>query len=316
MNIRRLVYILAVTTLAAGMFSAVVSCKKSADGSAEENLATEVVAADGQAMKEEMVDFLFVQYAQSVTLSEGVLTLTGVTPDTLYFSDRPHRIVGRETTQKFVQTWDVGEGNFSETPPNAVLAVMQKPVPLDLVVVLKDPVLEGDTLTYQVEVLDGPDSGKGEASALFIDVISFPLVDKARRSAHRTIRSIDHRVDYFDGDYGDNYNDDYDDPDDQDAYREGYEDGQRDDDYGDDFDDADEQVAYREGYEDGQRDDDYGDSYNDDIDDPDERDAYRKGYEDGRYDNDYEDDYDDPDDRDAYRDGHEDGRRDGDYSDD
>jgi hypothetical protein len=316
MNIRRLIYVTAVTLLAAFLISAVVSCNEATDAIDTKKEATETVATDDQAADETLVELLFVQYAESVTLSEGVLTLKGVTPDTLYFSDRPHRIVGRETTEKFVQSWDAGEESFAKTPPNAVLAVMQKPVPLDLVVVLKDPVLEGDTLTYQVEVLDGPDSGEGEASALFIDAFNVPLLDGVRRSAHRTVRRIDHRVDNYTGDYGDNYNDDYDDPDDRDAYREGYEDGRIDDDYVDDFDDADEQVAYRKGYEDGQRDDDYGDSYNDDIDDPDERDAYRKGYEDGRYDNDYEDDYDDPDDRDAYRDGHEDGRRDGDYSDD
>jgi hypothetical protein len=243
MNIRRLVYILAATTLAAGLVSAVVSCKKAAE--------------------EEMVEFLFVQYAESSTLSEGVLTMKGVLPDTLYFSDRPHRVVGRESTQKFVNSWDEGEGNFSEIPPNAVLAVMHKPVPLDLVVVLKDPVLEGDTLTYRVEVLDGPDSGEGEASALFIDVIGFPLLDEISRSAHETVRSIDRRVDDYvddyDDDYGDSYDDDFDDPDDQDAYRDGYEDGLYDDGYDDDYDDSDEQDAYRDGYEDGRRDGDFRD---------------------------------------------------------
>jgi len=115
MNFRKPVYILTAIVLAAGLVSAVVSCK--------------------QASNEGMADFLFVQYAESATLSEGVLTLKGVVPDTLYFSDRPHRIVGRVTTGKFVKSWDKGEGSFSEIPPNAVLAVMQKPVPLDLVAI-------------------------------------------------------------------------------------------------------------------------------------------------------------------------------------
>ena len=116
MKFRVLIYILAATTMAAFLISAVVSCNEATDVTVAENEATEVVAADDQAMDEELVEFLFVQYAQGVTLSDGVLTLKGVTPDTLYFSDRPHRIVGRETTQKFVESWDVGEGNFSETP--------------------------------------------------------------------------------------------------------------------------------------------------------------------------------------------------------
>ena len=258
MSKRILVFMLAV-----GLVSTMVSCKEAEHETtaenmaaevvaAAENVATEAVAADDQATKEEMVEFLFVQYAESVTLSEGVLTLKGVMPDTLYFSDRPHRIVGRVTSEKFVKSWDEGEGSFSEIPPNAVLAVMAKPVPLDLVAVLKNPVLEGDTLTYQVEVLDGPDSGVGEASALFIDTFGFPLLEDIGDSARETVDRIDRRV----TDYGDSYDNDYDDPDDRDAYRDGYRDAWYDNSYDNEFDDPDEQDAYREGYEDGQRDQD------------------------------------------------------------
>ncbi len=303
MNIRKLFYILTVTTLAAGLIGTVVSCGNTVDAPAGDHAATGVVAADGQAAKEEMVEFLFVQYSETATLSEGVLTLRGVAPETLYFSDRPHRIVGRITTQDFVKSWDDGEGSFSEIPPNAVLAVMHKPVPLDLVVVLKDPVLEGDILTYQVEVLDGPDSGEGEASALFIDVFGFPLVDAVGDIAGGAVRRVDRRGD----DYGDNYDNDYDDPDDEDAYRNGYKDGRNDNSFDDDYSDRDERDPYREGYEDGRLD---GDSYDDDYDDPDDEDAYREGYEDGRNDNSFDDDYDDHDEQNAYSDGYEDGRRD------
>jgi hypothetical protein len=46
-----------------------------------------------------------------VTLKDGRLTLKGVAPDTLYFSDRPDRIVGRTTTQAYVDHWSVGESS-------------------------------------------------------------------------------------------------------------------------------------------------------------------------------------------------------------
>ena len=257
MNLRRLVYVLTATTLAAGLVGSVVSCNNAPQGTAEETVAAGVVAEEGQATKEEMAEFLFVQYAESATLSEGVLTLNGVAPDTLYFSDRPHRIVGREATQKFVKSWGEGEGSFSEIPPNAVLAVMHKPVPLDLVVVLKDPVLEGDTLTYQVEVLDGPDSGEGEASALFIDVVEFPVLDAVRRSADETLRNIDRGVDDLADsadDFGDSYDNYYDDLDERDAYRDGYRDASYDYGFDGDYDDRDERDAYSEGYDDGRSD--------------------------------------------------------------
>ena len=148
---------------------------------------------------EETVDFLFVQYAESVTLADGKLTLTGIQPETLYFSDRPDRIVGRENTKKFVEYWwKEGTDSFANNPPNAVLAVMSEPVPLDLVVVLKEPVLEGDSLVYKVEVLDGPDSGKGEACALFIDVIGRPggeIREEARQEVRQAGRQIARRID-------------------------------------------------------------------------------------------------------------------------
>ncbi len=46
---------------------------------------------------EKIVDFLFVQNAQGVSLDGGKLRLKGVAPETIYFSDRPDRIVGRIT---------------------------------------------------------------------------------------------------------------------------------------------------------------------------------------------------------------------------
>ena len=147
------------------------------------------------AQDDEKVDFLFVQYAESVTLADGKLTLQGVQPETLYFSDRPDRVVGRESTKKFIEHWwEEGEDSFAKNPPNAVLAVMSKPVPLDLVVVLKEPVLEGDTLVYKVEVLDGPESGEGEANALFIDVIGVRRGEVRREVRQEARQEVDRDV--------------------------------------------------------------------------------------------------------------------------
>ena len=64
-----------------------------------------IVAAEDKALGDETVDFLFVQYAKSATLANGKLTLRGIQPETLYFSDRPDRVVGRESTKKFVEYW-------------------------------------------------------------------------------------------------------------------------------------------------------------------------------------------------------------------
>jgi hypothetical protein len=165
-------------------------------------------AAEDEATGGETVDFLFVQYAKSVKLADGKLTMNGIQPETLYFSDRPDRVVGRLATKKFVEyLWKEGEDSFVKNPPNAVLVVMSEPVPLDLVVVLKEPVLNGDTLVYKVEVLDGPSSGEGKANALFIDVVGRPRGEvrqearqEMRQTSRRTARRVDRREERREGD--------------------------------------------------------------------------------------------------------------------
>lgn len=51
----------------------------------------------------EAEESMFVQTAQGITSGNGTLTLEGVTPATLYFSDRPQRVVGNMSTADFVE---------------------------------------------------------------------------------------------------------------------------------------------------------------------------------------------------------------------
>jgi len=152
-------------------------------------------ASDEETVDEQDVDFLFVQNAISARLSEGVLSMIGTTRETLYFSDRPDRIVGRVTTQEFVNHWSKGEDSFASNPPNAVLSVLLGPVPQDIVLVLREPHLQANTLSYNVEVLDGVADMEGGASALFIDIIGRPLTPLSvagvrRRTRRRTRRRL------------------------------------------------------------------------------------------------------------------------------
>jgi hypothetical protein len=140
-----------------------VACSKS-DEPAVETAASEV------GDEAHLVELLFVQHAQKVSLENSVLTLEGVGHDVLYFSDRPDRIVGRESLEKFIDDWDEGEESFATIPPNAIVTIVRGGESFDLAVVLEDPTMVGDdSMTYRVEVLDGPDSGVGEDAAVFID---------------------------------------------------------------------------------------------------------------------------------------------------
>ena len=139
------------------------------------------------------VEYLFVLTAESATLADGVLTMGDVNPATLYFSDRPDRIAGHQTTEEFVADWGEGDDSFASNPPNATLSVLSDTEPQDVVVVLSEPRFEGGDLIFNVSVLDGNSELAGGANSLFIDIIGRPLTPMsaagvARRTTRRAFR--------------------------------------------------------------------------------------------------------------------------------
>lgn len=114
-------------------------------------------------------NWLFVQVADSVTVDDKTITLKGVAPQTLMFTDRPERMTGDAPTAAFVKFWDSGKSDFQKDPPNATLAVTVDGKPVTAVVELTNPVINGDTLTYTYKTLS-PDAPKsGTNASLFID---------------------------------------------------------------------------------------------------------------------------------------------------
>lgn len=136
------------------------------------------------------IQALFVQTAKSVVFENGKLTLNGLAPTTLYFSDRPDRVVGHITSDEFLDAWDEGDDSFADDPPNAALSVFSHDGDEihDIVVVLKDPALKGDVMTYNVEILDGEMPASGGPSSLFIDVVGRPLTPVSVAGARRRRR--------------------------------------------------------------------------------------------------------------------------------
>ena len=142
----------------------------------------------GEVSAEEIVDLLYVQSAQGATLDKGLLTLKNVNKATIFFSDRPERIVGHEPTEDFIADWEVGEDNFASNPPNATLSILSGGEPQEIVLVLKNPRLAKDDLLYDIEVLDGNQQAHGGASSLFIDTIGRPLRPASVAGVHRRHR--------------------------------------------------------------------------------------------------------------------------------
>jgi hypothetical protein len=138
----------------------------------------------------EDMEALFVQTAASMTSDRGSITLHGLSPSTLYFADRPQRDVGHMTSRQFVANWAEGDNSFARNPPNAVLSFAEPGdrLPEDAVVVIRDPQLDGDALTYSVKLLDGSVPAATGPCALFIDPFGRPLSPVSAAGMHRRAR--------------------------------------------------------------------------------------------------------------------------------
>lgn len=129
--------------------------------------------------KPAVVPLLFVQNSRGVVVDKekSTLTLKGVSPTTLFFSDRPVRIAGHfHTRDEFLPLWSEGKDSFLKDPPNATLSVFEAGQEdlVDVVVKLSNPQLKGEDLTYDITVIDGKLPSVGGPSSLFIDIIGLP----------------------------------------------------------------------------------------------------------------------------------------------
>jgi len=133
--------------------------------------------SENTAPQVENIEALFVQSAHGLTTSKGSVTFHGLAHATLFFSDRPQRVVGHLSSRKFVDQWGEGEDSFAEDPPNAVLSFLEDgdTVPEEVTMTISDPHLDGDTLTYTVDILDGMLPASAGPCSLFIDPVGRPL---------------------------------------------------------------------------------------------------------------------------------------------
>jgi hypothetical protein len=176
--------VLAVTTMLGSMATASAQ-------TAPAPSALKTIGAPSTAAKPEIVPSLFVLNSRAATLQGETLVLTGIAPSSIIFADRPVRSAGHQPTADVIAEWGSGDDSFAKNPPNATLSVFGKDGAVkDAVVVLKNPKLEGDKLTFTVQTLEGDIAGADGGAALFIDIIGRPFTPMsfagvARRSAFR-----------------------------------------------------------------------------------------------------------------------------------
>jgi len=143
--------------------------------------------------KTEIVPSLIVMNARGASLEGETLTLNGVASNSIVFADRPVRSAGHALTTHLLEEWATGSDSFAKDPPNATVSVFSKDGSTvhDAVVVLKSPKLDGDRLTFAVQVLEGDLAGADGAASIFIDIIGLPrtplsIAGVARRTAYRS----------------------------------------------------------------------------------------------------------------------------------
>jgi hypothetical protein len=141
-------------------------------------------------IKADTVPSLIVMNARGASLQGSTLTLTGVSPNSIVFADRPVRAAGHLLTEHLLEEWSAG--SFAKDPPNATVSVLSKDGASvrDAVVELKIPHLEGDKLTFDVRVLEGDLTGADGPASVFVDIIGLPFTPLsfagvARRTARR-----------------------------------------------------------------------------------------------------------------------------------
>jgi hypothetical protein len=141
-------------------------------------------------VKADMVPSLIVMNARGANLQGQTLTLNGVSPNSIVFADRPVRAAGHLLRAHLMEEWSAG--SFAKDPPNATVSVLSRDGDSvrDAVVVLKEPHLDGDRLTFDVRVLEGELGGADGPASVFVDIIGLPFTPLsfagvARRTARR-----------------------------------------------------------------------------------------------------------------------------------
>jgi hypothetical protein len=124
---------------------------------------------------DEKIQLMFVQSAENLKADDKTLRLVNVSPQTIWFTDRPVRKAGHVTMANYMKEWTAaaGKDNFSKDPPNATLSVYEAGDADNTLTVVEifDPVVQGKDLVYRYKLIEGKVPTSGGAVALFIDWI-------------------------------------------------------------------------------------------------------------------------------------------------
>ena len=132
--------------------------------------------------------YLLVQSSQGFDYDGDRLTVHGTNPTTIFFSDRPDRIAGHMPLETAYSWGRTGDDSFVVDPPNATLSILEEGEMANVVVTMSDAVIQGNSISFAVNILEGELPARGGPNTLFIDVIGRPLTPMSAAGVHRRTR--------------------------------------------------------------------------------------------------------------------------------
>ena len=95
------------------------------------------------------------------------VVITGVSPQTLWFTDRPEHVAGVESTQQLLVEFFA---DFPGNPPNATISMLVNGQAETRIITLSDPVINGSTIEFTSTPLENDPWGQLPDSAIDISV--------------------------------------------------------------------------------------------------------------------------------------------------
>ncbi len=120
--------------------------------------------------------FLFVQSAKEGSFDGKTLALKDTAPHTVYFSDRPYRIVGSLQSNKFAQEWNDknNKDSFAKDAPNAWISHYDKNGKMGSAIVQISSIkISGNSISYRAKILEGKLPKSMKSVSLVIDSLGF-----------------------------------------------------------------------------------------------------------------------------------------------
>jgi hypothetical protein len=140
-------------------------------------LGLSLLSGTGAQAEDDRPMLMFVQLASGTVVDDAARTirLVNLSPQTLYFSDRPDRIAGHVKLDRYLADWTAAAGadNFGADPPNAALSVYEagKQDSSVSIIEISNPRVEGADILYDYKVIRDAGPVSGGETALFIDMI-------------------------------------------------------------------------------------------------------------------------------------------------